>query len=126
METNQKKIIENYIKAYNEFDIENMTKDLHKDIEFENITNGQVDLMLQGIEQFRNQAASAKEYFKERKQLVTAWNFQDDAIIIDVSYDAVLAIDLPNGLKAGESIKLNGQSVFEFEDNQIIKIQDKS
>ncbi|WP_160114618.1 nuclear transport factor 2 family protein [Aquimarina sp. AU474] len=121
-----KKIVQNYVNAYNKFDIVGMTKDIHNDVEFENITNGQVDLILQGIEQFRKQAESAKEYFKERKQIITRWEFQDNVITINVAYDAILAIDLPNGMAAGDLLQLKGQSIFEFKEGQIIKIQDKS
>jgi len=35
-------------------------------------------------------------------------------------------MDLPNGLKKGESLELKGQSIFHFKEQEIIKIQDIS
>lgn len=70
MKEHQKQIIVNYIESYNEFDIKGMTKDLHKDIIFENISNGNVDLRTAGIKKFINQAESAKQYFKKRQQTI--------------------------------------------------------
>lgn len=43
------KIIENYIDAYNSFDIDRMLSDMHKDIKFENISNGEVNLTTNGL-----------------------------------------------------------------------------
>ena len=42
----RKEIIENYIHSYNSFDIEGMLGDLHEDVKFENISNGQVNLSI--------------------------------------------------------------------------------
>ncbi|USK64374.1 hypothetical protein [Peribacillus frigoritolerans] len=43
-----KKIIENYIMAYNSFDIERMVKLLHKEIMFRNFTNGEMNTETRG------------------------------------------------------------------------------
>ena len=62
----QKQVIEGYIKSYNDFDIGGMTKHLSKDVVFENISNGKVELRTEGIGAFRNQANSATQYFSQR------------------------------------------------------------
>lgn len=126
MKEHQKQIIVNYIESYNEFDIKGMTKDLHKDIIFENISNGNVDLRTDGIKKFINQAESAKQYFKKRQQTIKSWKFQAQKVIININYKAVLAIDLPNGMKAGDTLKLKGLSEFYFKGGKIINIKDKS
>lgn len=122
----KKKIIENYIQSYNTFDVKGMTKHLHEQVVFENITNGQVDLSTQGIEEFRKQAEMARGYFSQREQKVLSWDFPDGLVVIHIDYTAVLAVALPNGMKPGETLQLKGQSIFEFKDGQIVKIQDKS
>lgn len=126
MKEHQKQIIVNYIESYNEFDIKGMTKDLHKDIIFENISNGNVDLRTDGIKKFINQAESAKQYFKKRQQTIKSQKFQAQKVIININYKAVLAIDLPNGMKAGDTLKLKGLSEFYFKGGKIINIKDKS
>ena len=126
MEDAQKKIIENYIKAYNAFDIEGMTENLHVDVVFENISNEEVDLTTNGLEEFKAQAEKAKEYFSSRVQTIESWDFQDDKVTIDISYEGILAIDLPNGAMTGDTLALNGQSEFLFQNGKIISIKDRS
>ena len=126
MMEHQKNTIENYISSYNEFDIEGMTKNLSEDVVFENISNGKVDVRTKGLIEFKKQAESAKQYFIKRKQTVESWQFEDSKVIIEIDYNAVLAIDLPNGLKIGDTLKLKGQSEFEFESGKIKSITDKS
>lgn len=126
MKEQQKLIIEKYIDAYNAFDIKGMTKNLNENIVFENISNGKVDVRTEGINDFTKQAESAKQYFKERNQTIDFWNFDEQKVTIEIDYKATLAIDLPNGLKVGDTLELKGKSEFDFEDLIIIKITDKS
>lgn len=126
MKEQQKLVIENYVKSYNEFDVTGMTKDLSEDVVFENVSNGNVDLRTEGITAFTQQAESAKQYVKQRNQTVESWEFNGPKVTIKIDYKAVLAIDLPNGLKAGDSLELKGESEFEFVNSKINCIRDKS
>jgi ketosteroid isomerase-like protein len=126
MREQQQSIIEQYVNAYNNFDIDGMTRDLDENIVFENISNGQVDLRTDGIEAFRQQAASAKQYFQEREQRISSWEFENGSITVEIDYRAVLAVDLPNGLKAGDALELRGRSTFKFEGDKIIHLIDIS
>ncbi len=128
MESKEKeqKQIESYINSYNNFDIENMLKDLHQDIEFVNITNGEENLRTIGINEFKNQAELSKGLFSSREQKIIEYTFDVDNVEIDIAYNAILASDLPNGLKKGEQITLAGKSVFEFKDGKISRITDIS
>lgn len=119
-------VIKNYIQAYNAFDTEGMIKDLHNDIVFENITNGEVDLTTIGLDEFKDQAERAKAFFTSRKQSVRSWNFQEEKVTIDIDYEGILAIDLPGGAMAGDTLALTGQSEFVFSGDKIISIKDKS
>ena len=126
MKEQQQSIIEQYVQAYNEFDSDGMTKHLDEDIVFENINNGQVDLRTDGLEAFKQHAEAAKQYFKERKQSVKSWLFEGQTVTIEIDYKAVLAVDLPNGLKADEVLELKGSSIFEFKDQMIVRLTDIS
>lgn len=66
---NKRKIIENFIHAYNTFDINGMLKDLHENIKFENISNEQVDLTTNGIEEFKKTSRIRKGIFGNNKLL---------------------------------------------------------
>lgn len=122
----RKNIVEAYIHAYNQFDVEGMLKNLDKNIIFENISNGNVDLTTNGIDEFQKQAETAKTYFAQRQQTITNWDFQEEKITIDIDYQGILAIDLPNGMKVGDTLKLQGQSIFTFEEERIVRIEDRS
>jgi hypothetical protein len=122
----QKQVVEGYIKSYNDFDTNGMTKNLTENVVFKNVVNGNVELTTKGIAEFKEQAESAKQYFVQRKQTIESWDFINSKVIVDIDYRAVLAIDLPNGLKAGDTLELKGKSEFEFEKEKIKSITDKS
>ena len=128
-EKNQQKqqaLIEAYLQAYNQFDVTGMIQNLHDEVVFQNVSQGQVDMTLEGKAAFQTQAEAAKAYFSERKQTITAWDFQDTLVTIDIDYFAILAMDFPNGMKVGDTLKMKGQSEFVFEGEKIIKLTDKS
>jgi len=122
----EKQSIESYIDAYNAFDVDGMIQHLDEDLIFENHTNGTVNLRTEGKKAFAEQAESAMKYFKQRKQTITAWSFDQQEITVEVDYKATLALDLPNGLKAGNVIALKGKSVFQFNAGKISRIIDIS
>ena len=119
-------IINRYIKAYNSFDIEGMLSNMDATVKFENISNGHTTLTTNGIDELKTQAEQSKRYFKERKQEISNITFNNDIVEIAIAYMAVLAIDFPNGLKAGDKIELKGKSIFKFKDNKIIELKDIS
>lgn len=126
MEELQKRMVENYIWSYNAFDVDGMTRDLHHEVVFENISNEKVDLTIRGIEAFKEQAENAIGYFTQRVQRVTSWDFKDNIVTVNIDYRGILAVDLPNGKKAGDTLQLKGLTIFSFKEGQIAKIQDKS
>ncbi len=126
MKDHQKEIIENYVNSYNNFDVDGMLKDLHEHLVFENVSGEKVDLRTDGITAFKQQAKAAKGYFRQRKQTITSWEFKKQKVEIAIHYKAVLAVDLPNGLKSGDTLVMKGTSEFEFEDGKIKLIRDKS
>lgn len=119
-------IIQQYIKAYNSFDIDGMLAALHSDIEFKNISGGEVDAKASGIEEFRKLAEQSKKVFSSRNQKITGINLDDDKIVVEIAFEGMLASDLPNGMKTGAALRLNGHSEFSFLDGKIIRINDIS
>jgi ketosteroid isomerase-like protein len=117
-------IIENYIEAYNNFDIERMLADMHDNVRFENISGEEVNLITNGIAELKIQAEKARQYFKEREQKITDIRFRSHRVEIEIDYKGILAIDIPGGPKAGDKIELKGRSVFTFRGFKIIELQD--
>ena len=124
--TDKVNIIKNYIDGYNQFDIEKMVMDFDDNIVFENLQNNEINLSLKGLTAFKEQAEIAKTYFAKRTQTVKSFRHFDNSTEIEIDYTAILAMDLPNGLKKGQKLKLSGKSVFEFKKNKVIKLTDIS
>lgn len=123
---NRETIINSYLTAYNNFDVEGMLLQLDPQIVFKNITNGSLTLSLKGISEFKEQAIQALLFFKERTQKVVSFDHEHSQTTVKINYHAILAIDLPNGLKEGDVLNLTGESIFEFVGNKISSITDVS
>ncbi|MEM9671939.1 MAG: nuclear transport factor 2 family protein [Bacteroidota bacterium] len=121
-----KKIIRGYVAAYNNFDVPGMIRHLSDDIVFQNVSGGEVTLELTGKDAFREQAEQASKLFKSRKQTIDDIQILDNVAEVLINYEGVLAQDLPNGLKAGDLLRLQGKSVFTFLKNKIVKLRDES
>lgn len=121
-----KDIIENYIMAYNSFDIESMVKFLHNEIMFRNITNGEMNTETRGIQEFKELAEKSSKIFSSRRQTVIDYNAIEDKAEVQIEYEAILAVDLPNGLKCGDKIQLKGKSIFGLNEGKISLIEDYS
>ena len=115
-----------YIEAYNRFDVDGMLAPLHEEVVFQNIANGGVNLTTTGKGDFRGQAEQATRYFSEREQRVTHWQLAGNRVEVAIDYCATVAMELPNGLKPGDILRLQGKSVFRFGDGKIISIEDIS
>lgn len=118
--------IEAYINAYNAFDVAGMLATLHPSVQFKNVVNGKVTLATQGMEAFRAQAEQATGFFRQRTQTVTDLRITGQEAEAAIDYRGVLAVDLPNGLKAGDTLALRGKSIFRFHDNLISSLDDIS
>ncbi|MDQ1161596.1 hypothetical protein QE422_001964 [Chryseobacterium sp. SORGH_AS 447] len=118
--------IEDYIRAYNNFDVEGMCRNLSKAIVFENISGGEVGMYIEGIENFKQQADEATAYFSDRHQNIESWSFNNNTVTVEISYEGTLAIGLPNGMKKGDVLTLKGTSEFTFEDDKIVLLKDIS
>lgn len=115
-----------YIKAYNHFDIDAMLADLDTAFTFENVSDGSIDMSLDGVPAFKEQAEKTARCFKKRHQKVTSFMHYETHTEVDVAYSAVLAVDLPCGLRRGDELHLAGRSVFRFMDDKIAAIRDIS
>jgi hypothetical protein len=51
---------------------------------------------------------------------------EGDSAFVEIEFEGVLAKDLPNGLRAGETLALKGTSEFVFTNGLMSSIVDKS
>ncbi|WP_312792293.1 nuclear transport factor 2 family protein [Sphingobacterium sp.] len=114
-----------YITAYNNMNANSMVIDFADNVVFLNIMNGEKIMELQGIEEFKGQAIEALSYFSERNQSIESITHTPGSTEIVINYTAIAAMDLQNGMKKGDEIRLKGKSVFEFSaDGKIIRLTD--
>jgi ketosteroid isomerase-like protein len=122
-------LIKRYVAAYNAFDIDGMIASVHEEVAFRNISDGVVTHETRGVAAFRAQAAEGARIFSSREQTITGVSpLADDGepgMAVEIDYRAVLASDLPNGMKAGDTIELTGRSEFRFRDGRIVSIVDR-
>lgn len=116
-----------YMQAYNSMEVKNMIADFDDHIVFLNVMNNEKTMELRGIEEFKQQAIVALSYFSEREQSIERMTHNHSSTEIVINYRAIAAMDLPNGLKKGYEINLQGKSIFEFAaDGKIVWLTDIS
>ena len=122
--TEKMNLVLSYIDAYNRFDIDGMLTLVHPEVVFKNITGGEVNTEVSGIDALRDLANQARELFSSRHQEIIDIRFADNCAEADIAFEGVLAIDLAGGMEAGDIIALEGRSEFEFKGNKIWRITD--
>ena len=121
-----KTLVERYIDAYNRMNVDEMLFDVHPDVEFNNVAGGVVNASAAGVSELRALAQQSLSLFSERQQIIESFRCEGSKALVTVSFRAIVANDLPNGLKRGQVLSLSGRSEFEFRDGAISKITDIS
>lgn len=119
-------LIERYIDAYNRMNVDEMLLTVHQDVEFKNVSAGIVNASTAGISELRALAQQSLSLFTERQQVIESFQCEGSSALVSIAFRAVIANDLPNGLKSGQVLNLTGRSEFEFRDGAISKITDIS
>lgn len=117
-------VIDRYIKAYNAFDVDGMINLLDQAILFRNYANGKLTTEINGIDAFRALADQSAAMFSSRCQTVSERQEVGNAIEVKIDYVGKLAIDLPNGLKAGDTLALKGKSIITIQEGRITRLED--
>jgi ribosomal protein S18 acetylase RimI-like enzyme/ketosteroid isomerase-like protein len=117
-------LIERYIAAYNAFDVEGMLALMNPEVVFRNIAGGEVTAETEGIEALRALAMRSKGLFSSRRQEIKGLSLSGNRASADIAFEGVLAVDLPGGPKAGDTLRIAGRSEFEFRDGSIARITD--
>ncbi len=127
MDTDKAKaLIEAFLDAYNRFDIDAMMELVDPEIEFRNITGGDLDTTAIGQDEFRVLAEQSAFLFSSRKQTPTKFQAEGEAVSVDIDFAGTLATDIPDGMKAGEELRVTGRSEFVFHDDRICRLTDYS
>ncbi|WP_068471094.1 nuclear transport factor 2 family protein [Candidatus Protochlamydia phocaeensis] len=121
-----KGLVQRFIDLYNSFEIKQMIDLFTDDCIFQSISHDNETIECHGKEELFKMADQSAQIFSDRKQIVTNWIVDTDKIAVEIEYAAILAQDLPGGLKKGDSLKLKGISLYEFADGKIKRLVDFS
>jgi len=119
-----KRIVNQYIDSYNKFDIDGMTRNLHRDMVFKNIAGDEETIRLDGKHAFKSQIEQAFNLFEKREMIILEQKIGDDVVENKVDFKGVLAVDVPDGPKKHDLIKIQYKTVFKFKNGRIISIED--
>jgi steroid delta-isomerase-like uncharacterized protein len=119
-------LIRQYIAAYNAMNVADMVALLHDVIVFENVSNTNEITTTSGKAAFEALARQSIGLFRIRQQTIRSLTLGDRTAAVEIDYNAILAVDLPAGAKAGEVLSLRGVTVFAFSDGKIARISDYS
>lgn len=119
-------LIQAYIEAYNIKDIPGMLSLLDDQIIFENVSNASGVTKTTSKQAFEKLAVQSLHYFSARKQTIRFMVVGLESVAVEIDYQAILAHDFPNGMKAGDTLALRGVSFFECQHGRITRISDYS
>ncbi len=125
-EAARRKVIEQYVEAYNRFDVDGMLALLTPDVRFENVSGEKVTASSSGLGGFRQLAEQGAALFSERAQTITALQFGPASVVASIAWRGVFAVDVPDGPTAGTTIELAGESEFAFVGDRISCIIDRA
>ena len=119
-------VIARYIQSYNARDIDGMLSCVTDDVVFENISNAGDSMRLDGKDMMRQVAELSGNAFSYRRQRLINVVSGGGKAAAEIEFEGKAAVDLPNGVKAGETVKVRGASFFEFRGNLLCRIADYS
>lgn len=120
----KEELIYRYVESYNAKDVDGMMKCVIEDVVFRNVAGNVVNMEVYGMTSLRELAEKTKDLFRTRKQGIKKIDFQGDLVRVDITFDAEFGIDLPNGVKAGDKMSVEGYTEFTFTDGLISSISD--
>jgi ketosteroid isomerase-like protein len=115
-----RKLIERYIQAYNQKDVAGMISTLHNEFIFENYANGDLNASTVGVEHFKAMTEQSLDLFSTRTQHLIDYVEERDKVTVTIEFTGTFAVDVPNGINAGQQISLSGSTEFRFRDGLIV------
>lgn len=115
-----------YVDHYNRQDIDGMLEQVADDVVFENISNSGGSMTLQGIDAMRQVTELGIQAFSYRRQRIVNLIEGDNKVAAEVVFTGMAALNLPNGIKQGETVELRGVTIFEFRNGKLSRVADYS
>lgn len=121
-----KQLVDQYTLHHNAFHVKELVDLFTDDCVFQNMTNTAGVVECQGKAELTSMTEQSKGFFKTRHQAIKNWIIGENSIAIETEFTGVLACDLENGFKTGDTLTIQGVSIFEFENGKIKRLTDYS
>ena len=118
-------IIQSYIDAYNRKDAAALVACVGDEIVFENVSNSEQSMKIEGRPAFAELAEQAATMFTIRHQAITNAVVDGDRVAMEVDWTGIPAVDL-GSMKAGEPIAMRGASFMTIRKGLLTRIVDLS
>lgn len=119
-------LIDRYLDAYNRMDVAGMLATVHPQVVFENHAGGKLALRTEGREPLQELALRSRGLFSMRRQQITGYREHEGVAYAQIAFEGVFAMDLPNGVRAGQRLQLSGRSEYRQHEGLLIHIADYS
>ncbi|MEO0982663.1 MAG: nuclear transport factor 2 family protein [Pseudomonadota bacterium] len=123
-ETNH--VVAQYVQCYNARDIDGMLQCVTDDVVFENISNTGPSMKLEGKEAMADVARLSGRAFSYRRQRLISFVDGGGRAAAEIEFEGKAAVDLPNGVAAGDTVTIKGASFFEIRGGLLARIADYS
>ena len=118
-------IVDAYLRAYNDRDVDAMLACVSDDIVFENVSNSAPSLLIEGRTAFADLARGAAEAFISRRQSVRNCVIASGKVALEVDWEGTPRADMGK-LRAGVQVSIRGASFFVIDGDRIGRITDLS
>jgi hypothetical protein len=119
-------VVSAFVAAYNSRDVSGMLQCLTSDIHFIHYEKQTLTVETHGIAEFEKLARHSATAFGERNQTVQNCISRGNFVATDIHFRGKVALDLPNGWRAGDTIEGPGASFFTLRSNLIATLVDVS
>jgi len=119
-------VINRYVASYNARDIDGMLACVTEDVIFENVSNSGQSMRLEGKTAMQQVAELSGNAFSYRRQRLVSLVCAGAQAAAEIEFEGKAAVDLPTGVKAGETVRIRGASFFELRGELICRVADYS
>ena len=119
-------VVERYLRAYNEKNMDDLVMCVTDDVIFENVSNREGVIRVEGKGAFRGIATMSARVFRQRSQMIRFAVVSTDSVALEIDFEAEVAADMENGWRAGQTVNLRGATFIKLRDGLISNLVDIS
>jgi ketosteroid isomerase-like protein len=121
-----RQLIDRYLAAYNTCDIPAMLALFDADCVFRNVSAGEVTVVAHGIDELRALAEQGAALFRHRQQTIREYAADGERVTLLIDFVGELTAELSPELRAGDTLRRSGRSIFTLRSGRIVELTDES